>query len=156
MMTTHILLRWRHIGGVASQIADNSTIFFQTFVQAENKGISVLQALYDGDPPVTGGSPHKGPVMRKALSCNNVSWSWLVREGEIDDMLSTRWLSHYNVVCNTLFLFHQWQNSTLHFIGYVPLYWIYIYSTTKSSPWRWIKMNKLVRLPVCSGIGTKL
>ena len=33
---------------------------------------SASLALFEGNPPVIGGSPHKGPVMRKAVPCHDV------------------------------------------------------------------------------------
>ena len=51
-----------------------SRLFTQLFVQAQIRETSKLRVsdLCDWNPPVTGGSPHKGPVTRKRLPFDDV------------------------------------------------------------------------------------
>ena len=58
-------LRWGHIGAMASRITGNSTDCLATCSdkQVRRHEMSILEAFYEGNPPETGDSPNKGPVM---------------------------------------------------------------------------------------------
>ena len=69
-----LLLHCRHTSDTAFQITSNST-FFQQLIQAnikQNIKSSHNLALYLGNPLVTGGFPHKGPVVQKAVLCVSI------------------------------------------------------------------------------------
>ena len=62
--------RWCHMIARAHQITDNSTVFFQQFVQTniKNQRSALLALLCEGNhsPPVD--PPHKGSIIRKLFS----------------------------------------------------------------------------------------
>ena len=81
-------------------------LFTQTFIQAqikENSKLRGVTGLCEGDSPVTGEFPHKGPVMRKMFRFDDVIMITLnavnkttvdVREGEV----ITSWWKLWDVI----------------------------------------------------------
>ena len=48
--------------------------FFNSLLRLKSKKISKLSHMWEGNPPLPGGSPHKGPFMRKLSLCHDVTW----------------------------------------------------------------------------------
>ena len=76
--------QWRHVTAMAYQTIDKSTVRSKTCPR-----ITRITGSLWGEPPVTGGSPHKGPVMMKA-PC---SVRWFSQFSMVIETLSTRLIS---------------------------------------------------------------
>ena len=74
--SNRIWLEWHHMSVMASQSSGNPTDCSTTcsgYQQINN--ISSVLLCKGNPPPMTDGSSHKGPVMRKAFPCHNIVMS---------------------------------------------------------------------------------
>ena len=93
-------LHWRHTGVWTSQITSQSTVYSTAYAGQHQRGHQnpTLPALCVGNPPVTGGFPHKGSVkcfvvaisFRIASLAQGLSYNWCgVSEATLNDI--TKW-----------------------------------------------------------------